>query len=206
MMISKLDKIDLAIINSLIEDGRKSFRKIAREINVSTPTVESHFTKLTKIGIIKKIQPVLDFEKIHHLIVSVMYIKTDSAEANDVASNLHDIEEIINLYVTTGEYNLIAKTITSDQTQLENLRQKILKIKGIKSIYYQILTKVLKDKLNIPIEKEVELKIICELCNNSVHSLSYSVLENEIKKYFCCSSCLILYKQKQNNNNNNNKR
>ncbi|MFL6457435.1 MAG: AsnC family protein [Nitrososphaeraceae archaeon] len=37
------DKVDLAIINSLMQDGRKSFRQIAREIKVSTPTVESRY-------------------------------------------------------------------------------------------------------------------------------------------------------------------
>jgi len=38
---TKLDEIDLAIISSLMKDGRKSFRQIAREIKVSTPTVKA---------------------------------------------------------------------------------------------------------------------------------------------------------------------
>jgi DNA-binding Lrp family transcriptional regulator len=50
----ELDRIDIAIINSLIQDGRKSFRQIAKEIKVSTPTVESHFTRMKDIGLIKK--------------------------------------------------------------------------------------------------------------------------------------------------------
>lgn len=47
----KLDIIDTAIINSLLEDGRKSFRQISREINVSTPTVNNGFQKLTIMGL-----------------------------------------------------------------------------------------------------------------------------------------------------------
>lgn len=43
---TEIDEIDLAIINSLMKDGRKSFRQIAREIKVSTPTVESRFSKM----------------------------------------------------------------------------------------------------------------------------------------------------------------
>jgi DNA-binding Lrp family transcriptional regulator len=50
----ELDRIDIAIINSLIQDGRKSFRQIAKEIKVSTPTVESHFTRMNDIVLIKK--------------------------------------------------------------------------------------------------------------------------------------------------------
>ncbi|MGH9879376.1 MAG: AsnC family protein, partial [Nitrososphaerales archaeon] len=41
-----LDKIDIGIINSLMQDGRKSFRQIARETKVSTPTVESRFSRM----------------------------------------------------------------------------------------------------------------------------------------------------------------
>jgi DNA-binding Lrp family transcriptional regulator len=59
-----LDRIDVAIINSLMQDGRKSFRQIAREIKVSTPTVESRFDKMTNIGIISNIQPIINVEKI----------------------------------------------------------------------------------------------------------------------------------------------
>lgn len=66
----KLDEIDTAIINSLLQDGRKSFRQISREINVSTPTVKSRFQRLANMGIIKSIVPVLDASKIdnekHH--------------------------------------------------------------------------------------------------------------------------------------------
>ena len=60
----KLDNIDTAIINSLLEDGRKSFRQISREINVSTPTVKARFQKLTAIGLIKSVEPILDTSKL----------------------------------------------------------------------------------------------------------------------------------------------
>jgi DNA-binding Lrp family transcriptional regulator len=61
---TKLDRTDLAIINSLMQDGRKSFRQIAREIKVSTPTVESRFDKMKGMGIINHIQPIINVEKI----------------------------------------------------------------------------------------------------------------------------------------------
>ena len=36
-MPHELDDIDVAIVTSLQEDGRKSFRQIARELDISTP-------------------------------------------------------------------------------------------------------------------------------------------------------------------------
>lgn len=60
----KLDKIDTDIINSLLEDGRKSFRQISREINVSTPTVKNRFERLSAMGLIKSVEPILDTSKL----------------------------------------------------------------------------------------------------------------------------------------------
>ncbi len=60
----KLDEIDVALLESLIKDGRKSFRQIAREINVSTPTVKTRYDRLVNVGLIKAILPDLDFGKL----------------------------------------------------------------------------------------------------------------------------------------------
>ena len=63
-MDAKLDNTDIAIVKALIQDGRKSFRQIAREIKVSTPTVEARIRRLKGLRIIKNIQPIFDIEKI----------------------------------------------------------------------------------------------------------------------------------------------
>ena len=60
-----LDNTDVAILKSLIEDGRKSFRAISREINVSTPTVKSRYERLVNIGLIKAVKPEIDLSKVN---------------------------------------------------------------------------------------------------------------------------------------------
>jgi len=54
------DDIDIAIIESLIKDSRKSFRQISREIKVSTPTVQARYERLVNVGLIKSVSPVID--------------------------------------------------------------------------------------------------------------------------------------------------
>lgn len=68
-----LDEMDIAILNSLIEDGRKSFRQIGREIKVTTPTVQARYSRLVNLGFIKSISPVLDLSKLDKK--SKMHIK-----------------------------------------------------------------------------------------------------------------------------------
>jgi DNA-binding Lrp family transcriptional regulator len=59
-----LDEVDIAILNSLMEDGRKSFRQIGRETKVTTPTVQARYRRLVNLGFIKSVSPVLDMSKL----------------------------------------------------------------------------------------------------------------------------------------------
>ena len=55
----RLDGVDVALLESLIKDGRKSFRQISREIKVTTPTVKARYERLVNMGLIKAVSPVL---------------------------------------------------------------------------------------------------------------------------------------------------
>lgn len=42
---------DIAVLNALLKDSRKSFRQISREIGLSTPAVKSRFDRLFNMGV-----------------------------------------------------------------------------------------------------------------------------------------------------------
>lgn len=60
----QLDDTDVAILKSLMEDGRKSFRAISREIKISTPTVKARYERLVNMGLIKSVKPEIDLSKV----------------------------------------------------------------------------------------------------------------------------------------------
>jgi|SRR5690349_5251785 transposase-like protein len=60
----QLDDTDVAILKSLMADGRKSFRAISREIKVSTPTVKARYERLVNMGLIKAVRPEIDLSKV----------------------------------------------------------------------------------------------------------------------------------------------
>jgi DNA-binding Lrp family transcriptional regulator len=59
-----LDITDEVILKSLMEDGRKSFRAISREIKVSAPTVKARYERLVNMGLIKAVRPEIDLSKV----------------------------------------------------------------------------------------------------------------------------------------------
>jgi DNA-binding Lrp family transcriptional regulator len=60
-----LSDTDIAVLRSLLKDGRKSFRQISKEIDVSTPTVKARFSRLVDMGVIRSVSPILDLDKLH---------------------------------------------------------------------------------------------------------------------------------------------
>jgi Lrp/AsnC family leucine-responsive transcriptional regulator len=85
-----LDETDIAILESLIQDGRKSFRQISREIKVSTPTVQIHYYRMINMGIIKSVSPIFDMKKLStKLDLDKRDIKSQGRATKELNSNLH---------------------------------------------------------------------------------------------------------------------
>jgi len=59
----KLRDTDIAVLNALLKDGRKSLRQISNETGISAPTVKNRFNRLVNLGVIKSISPILDLSK-----------------------------------------------------------------------------------------------------------------------------------------------
>lgn len=60
----RLSAVDIALLESLVRDGRKSFNQISREIKVSAPTVKAHYDRLVRIGLVRSVSLDLDLKKV----------------------------------------------------------------------------------------------------------------------------------------------
>lgn len=67
----ELTDTDVAVLNALLKDGRKSFRQISRETEISTPTVKIRFNRLVSAGVIKSIIPIVDFDIVSYKVKEI---------------------------------------------------------------------------------------------------------------------------------------
>jgi DNA-binding Lrp family transcriptional regulator len=84
-----LDDTDIAILKSLMEDGRKSFRAISRQIKVSTPTVKSRYERLVNIGLIKSVKPEIDLSKVDRAKKSQYFGEETIAQLQEQKKHFH---------------------------------------------------------------------------------------------------------------------
>jgi DNA-binding Lrp family transcriptional regulator len=106
-----LDEIDVSILKSILEDGRKSFRQISRDTGITTPTVKARYERLVNVGFIKGVLPVFDFEKVESSEGQKNLIQLDDLKENvRKRKNIHKSTQNSNLKI---EIDDIQKRITS---------------------------------------------------------------------------------------------
>ena len=106
-----LDATDIAIIKSLLKDGRKSFRQISRETKITTPTVKARFERLVNICFIKGVIPIFDFNQIDRN-EGDQLIQIKDIDSN-IAKMQQQQQQNINEDILKIEIDKIKKSVTS---------------------------------------------------------------------------------------------
>ncbi len=128
-----LDPLDYKILEILVRDANLPYTEIGQRLDVSGGTVHVRMKKMESYGIVKGAQLLIDYSKIGWDITAFLGIYLDkSSMYEDVAKQLENIPEVVNIHYTTGIYSIFAKIICRDTQHLrEVLHDKIQRVKGI---------------------------------------------------------------------------
>jgi len=193
----ELDETDVAILRALIEDGRKPFRQIAELASVSTPTVENRVRRMLDTGLIKKITPILDVDKIEQGIVANVTLKVDFSKLEEVIKTLNKIEEVRCIYVTAGDSNLIIKVFADDVKALQDfLTTSIAKLDGVTITSSNIITRIVKDEPGIILRPGLGVRLKCDFCGREIKGKPETLKVDDGERYFCCKTCRSSYMEK----------
>ncbi len=121
---SDIDNTDLRIL---------SFTEIGKRVFVSGGTVHVRMKKLEQMGIVKGSQLVIEPAKLGWDISAFLGIYLEKSSLYEqVAAELENIPEVVNIHYTTGIYSIFIKIVCRDTGHLrEILHDKIQKVNGI---------------------------------------------------------------------------
>jgi DNA-binding Lrp family transcriptional regulator len=100
------DNIDQRIINVLLTDGRASLRNIADQTDVSVTTVSNHIQDLESESILTGYQPVVNYTELGYGVTAITQVSVEGSSIEEFTEMLRDIQQIITVYQTTGEYDI----------------------------------------------------------------------------------------------------
>ncbi len=186
-----LDEIDYRIILSLHQNGRKSLRDMSKYAGVSIPTVSDRITKLFTSNIILKILPVINFNKILGNTVVLICLEIQNSLTTDITEELKQIPEIIDLFITTGKYDLIIKIIIKDEEALNDIiLNKLKNIKGVEKISTNFIIENIYDYSTQLPKIEKHFKILCHNCKNQIKQNIFTRVIDNREEFFCSKTCL----------------
>ena len=128
-----LDKLDLQIIQHMMDDSMISYADLGKKLFVSGGTIHVRIKKLQEAGIVKGFRLNADLKKLGYDVIAFIgiYLK-ESSLYDSVAKELQKLPEIVRLNYTTGNYSMFAEIACRDIVQLKNvLHDELQKIKGI---------------------------------------------------------------------------
>jgi Lrp/AsnC family transcriptional regulator for asnA, asnC and gidA len=143
---SKIDEIDLSIIQILNEDGRTPFSQIAQQLGVSTGMIRQRYQRLVQDGVLQVVavtNPLL----MGFTTMAQIGVKADVGRLQEIAEHIASFEEVIYLVLLTGSYDLHIEVVCRDNAHLlDFLTNKLYSVEGIKDsetfIYMQIAKEV----------------------------------------------------------------
>jgi Lrp/AsnC family transcriptional regulator for asnA, asnC and gidA len=129
----KLDETTIAIIKQLA-DGRKSFKKIADELNIAENTVRSRVNKLEAAGVMR-IAARVDPEQIPDYQMLVVGVKLTTMNGVRKGKELIKLRNVVSISAVTGRYDLIMTVVlTKDFGLTEFITEEMDRVKDIQAI------------------------------------------------------------------------
>jgi DNA-binding Lrp family transcriptional regulator len=187
-----LDITDLEILRILQKDARTSVMEIAKQLDISRPTVKSRIEKLQEERIIKRFTAIVDRGAILKNILLFLGMKIEDRR---VVNSLKDMDEILEIYETMGEKNLICKAIVQSMEELREFMKKISEF-GIKEVDPLIVLKTVKEEYEAIVGPEIGVTVACEYCGKEIVGPPIKFKIHNKEHYLCCPVCLKGYKKK----------
>jgi Lrp/AsnC family transcriptional regulator for asnA, asnC and gidA len=141
-LTEKIDEVDLALLKLLRKNSRISLTKIAKELGITVPAVKYRIQKLEQNGIIQKYSITINYEKLGYGIIAFVGINIDPTKRHQIMKKILELDEIIELFEVTGEYDIMVKIATKDIHSLrEFLTFKLGGIEGVTRTYTMVIVR-----------------------------------------------------------------
>ncbi|HLZ02881.1 MAG TPA: Lrp/AsnC family transcriptional regulator [Bradyrhizobium sp.] len=132
----RLDEIDRRLLRALQQDARLTTVQLAEKIGLSTTPCWNRLKRLETQGYIDGYIALINQEKLglpETVIIEVTLDHHDEETLGRFGQLLADLPEVIEAYLTTGDYDYLVKVAVASTAGYEHfLREKLYRIPGIR--------------------------------------------------------------------------
>lgn len=117
-----MDAVDHRILSLLVEDGRRTYDDIAKQVRLTAPSVKRRVDRLRGSGALRGFTAVVDHGALGwgtEAFVELFY--RPGTTLGEVAKTLESHPEVVEAWSITGEADAVARVRTADNQDLERL-------------------------------------------------------------------------------------
>lgn len=142
----EIDKIDLKIVNLLLEDGRKSASEIARQIGeVSERAVRYRIERMIEEDVIR-LSAVVRPEALGLPIRADVWLEVESDRIREVAQIMAGYENVTYVACSIGENDISIQVVAKDTDEVYRfVTETIRKVPGVRRTTTSIVPLIIKD-------------------------------------------------------------
>lgn len=126
-----LDTLDMEIAQALEQDGRESFREVARQLGIAEGTVRARVRKMQDAGKLC-FQALLNPRAVGLNCIAYVGIAVKDEMLTDVTGALASIDAFVYVTVNLGRFNVVCMAFCPSREELgEILTQKVMVLPGV---------------------------------------------------------------------------
>jgi len=178
-----LDDTDREILRLLLENGRRPYREIAAEVDLSPPAVSDRVERLEELGLIRRFTVDIDRRLLrdgHPILVTIDCEPGAGRQVQDALAPREFVDHVFR----SADGRLIC-TAFAGEGEVGDLLSEALPLEHVSS--YEI--GLLADSTWEPSVGGAELAVDCVECGNTVTEEGTRQTLDGTTYHFCCSSC-----------------
>ena len=141
---AELDEKDRLILKLLMEDGRRSFKDMARALGMSDVAVRKRVLKLEKMGVILGYTALVDPKALGYSVVSLTGVDVEPGELLSIARKLASRDYVRSAWLTTGDHELMLEIWAHDEEEMEAIIKEIKDMPGVVKVCPAVVIERLK--------------------------------------------------------------
>jgi DNA-binding Lrp family transcriptional regulator len=117
-----MDAVDRQILALLVEDGRRTYDDIARQVSLSAPAVKRRVDRLRRQGALRGFTAVVDHAAMGSSTEALIELFfAPGTPLDEVAATLRGHPEVVEAWSVTGDADAIARVRAQDNADLERV-------------------------------------------------------------------------------------
>jgi Lrp/AsnC family leucine-responsive transcriptional regulator len=120
-----MDTLDLQILTILDSDPRRAYAEIARELEISQPTVADRLRRLEARGIVIGAMLCLDHARLGFNISAFVRLRAKTSQKHSLGETARAMPQVIEMHSVTGDDCMVARVVARSVGELADILQRL---------------------------------------------------------------------------------